>query len=231
MTLSNALHIIVCDDHRTMREALGAYIAARPEVATVTLAASAEEAVRVARHGADVLVLDLALGEGMDGLDVLEALNNLRVHLPVLVITGEKDLDSVAMAFTMGARGFCPKTASPTRLYEAILTVAAGRPAVPDDAVAPLLAGVRRAQLRARESAAILGRLTPRERDVLRHLAEGLHRTAIADRMGVSSNTVRTHLRHVMDKLGVNSQLAAAARGRELFAATQRRLPQPDPPA
>lgn len=226
-----ALHVILCDDHRMVREALGAYLAERSEVAAVSLAADADEAVQLARRGADVLVLDMRLGEDQTGLDVLEAFNNLNIRIPVLVIDGLDHLESVATAFNMGALGFCLKTASPDEMCQAILAVAAGRPSVPDTVLASLFAGVRRQRRRALESATALGKLTGRERDVLRYLADGLGRAAIAERMGLSSNTVRTHLLHLMQKIGVNSQLAAAARGRELFTTAspevQSRLDEP----
>ena len=66
-------------------------------------------------------------------------------------------------------------------------------------------------------STSVLATLTVREREVLRLLAQGIGRQEIARRLGLSANTVRTHLRHVMEKLGVTSQLAAAARGRALM--------------
>ena len=93
----NRLHVIVCDDHRMMREALAAYLGAQAQVASVRVAADADETIRLVRHGGDVLVLDLNLGAGESGLDVLEALQNLRIGIPVLVVSSPQDLDGVRL--------------------------------------------------------------------------------------------------------------------------------------
>jgi DNA-binding NarL/FixJ family response regulator len=219
---ASGLDVIVCDDHRMMREALAAYLSMQPEIASVQLAEDGDEAIRLARRGGDVLVLDLVLGNGPSALDVLEAVNNLRLEIPVLVLTGAPDVDDVAPALSMGALGFCQKSARPETLLRSVLQVAARQAVIPTGAVAPLLARLRQEQHAAREAGAVLSRLTAREREVLRYLSDGLNRTEIARRMQLSSNTVRTHLRNLMDKLDVNTQLAAAARGRQLFAGLQR---------
>jgi len=217
------LHVIVCDDHRMLREALGAYLGAQAQVASVRAAADADEAIRLVRHGGDVLVLDLDLGAGSSGLDVLEALQNLRIGIPVLVVGSPDDLDVVAQALALGALGFCPKTASPRALYDAVAQVASGKAVIPEIAVAPLLRRLLREQQSAQESKQVLSRLTLRELDVLRLLSQGNSRLEIARKLRLSSNTVRTHVRRIMDKLDVNSQLGAAARARELFDAVSAR--------
>jgi DNA-binding NarL/FixJ family response regulator len=216
------LDVIVCDDHRMMREALAAFLEVQREIATVRVAADGDEAIRLARRGGDVLVLDLVLQSGPSALDVLEAINNLRLDIPVLVLTGARDLDDVPPALAMGALGFCQKSARPETLLRAILQVAARQAVIPTGAVAPLLARLQHEQRAAREASAVLSRLTAREREVLRYLSDGLNRNEIARRMQLSSNTVRTHLRNLMEKLDVNTQLAAAARGRQLFAGMNR---------
>jgi two-component system, NarL family, nitrate/nitrite response regulator NarL len=217
------LHVLVCDDHRVMREALAEYLAAQAQVASVRVAGDADEAIRLVRQGGDVLVLDLNLGHGASGLDVLEALQNLRIGIPVLVMSAAQDLDEVAQALALGALGYCPKTASPRGLYDAVVEVASGRAVIPEIAVAPLLRKLLREQQSAQESKLVLGRLTVRELDVLRLLSQGTGRTEIARRLKLSSNTIRTHVRRIMEKLEVNTQLGAAARARELFDAVGSR--------
>jgi DNA-binding NarL/FixJ family response regulator len=130
------LHVIICDTHRTMREALAGYLCSQPEVASARVAGNADDAIRLARQGGDVLILDLMLGAGSTGLDVLEALGNLGVSIPVLVISGSDTLDDVARALSLGALGFCHKSVRPQTLYQATLQVASGQAVIPDVAVA-----------------------------------------------------------------------------------------------
>lgn len=224
------LHVIVCDDHRMMREALAGYLGAQSQMASVRVAADADEAIRLVRNGGDVLVLDLKLGGGASGLDVLEALQNLRIGIPVLVMSSAQDLDVVAQALALGAIGYCPKTASPRVLYDAVTQVASGKAVIPEIAVAPLLRKLLREQQSAQEAKQVLSRLTLRELDVLRLLSQGNSRTEMARKLRLSSNTVRTHVRRIMEKLDVNTQLGAAARARELFEAVSTRS-RVQPPA
>lgn len=211
------LRVIVCDDHRMMREALAGYLVAQPAIGSVEVVGDADTLIRLARRGADVLVLDLRLALDETGLEVLEALQNLGIAVPVLTMGAAGDLDIAARALSLGALGYCPKTSSPQTLYDAVVDVAGGRAFIPDEVVEPLLHKLLAEIGAAEQSRAVLATLTPREEEVLRLLVLGVRRQEIAHRLGLSSNTVRTHLRHLMDKLDVSSQLAAAARGRELF--------------
>ena len=214
------LRVLICDDNRMMREALVLYLAAQPSIAAVDTAADVDAAIRLVRRGCDVLVLDLSLGadeNGLVALEALEALQNLGIAMPVLLLRSEHDLDLIARALSLGALGYCPKTVSPAELYRAIVEVAAGRASIPDEVLEPLLHRLLDETRAAAASTSVLATLTVREREVLRLLAQGIGRQEIARRLGLSANTVRTHLRHVMEKLGVTSQLAAAARGRALM--------------
>jgi DNA-binding NarL/FixJ family response regulator len=221
----SGLRVVVCDDHRTMREALAGYLALQDAVAAVRTAADSDEALRLVREGTDVLVLDLRLADGESGLELLEAMRNLGIELPVLVLGAPDDVTLVARALALGALGYVPKTTSPETLYRSLVDVAAGKAAIPALALNPVLESLRTEMHREREARALLGRLTTRERDVLTLLSQGVDRVEIARRLHLSGNTVRTHIRHILTKLGVGSQLAAAARGRELLEAASRRLP------
>ena len=213
------IHVVICDDHRTMRDALARFLSSQDGIASTSEAADADEAIRMVRAGAHLLLLDLRLGDGESGLEVLEALRNLGATVPVLVMSGADDLDMVAKALSLGALGYVPKSASPQQLYDAVVNVSRGVAVIPEGVLGPLLRRLR-AELRNSDEARLtLSSLTAREREVLDLLAHGVGRLEIAHRLNVSGNTVRTHLRHLMEKLGVNSQLAAAARARELAEA------------
>ena len=211
------LRVVICDDHRAFREALADYLRRRG-ITSIELAGDADSAVRLVRAGADVLVLDLLLKGEASSLDALEALTNHGIAVRVLLISGEADLDLIARAIALGATGFCPKQASPEEFMSFLLRVAAGEVAVPASIVSPVahrLATIRREH---RERTAMLDRLSERELEVLQLLVRGSRRDQIARRLHMSPNTVRTHLRSILLKLNVHSQVAAAAAGRRLFA-------------
>lgn len=213
----SGLRAIICDDHRMMRESLARYLTAQPGIASVATAADVDGAIRLARRGADILVLDLRLAGDESGIEALEAMQNLHIAMPVLVMSGPEDLDLTARALTYGAVGYCPKSASPTELYDAMLQVAAGHSFIPESVIDPLLHKLIDEMRAADDAELTINTLTAREQEVLRLLGQGLRRQDIARRLELSSNTVRTHLRNIMEKLGVTNQLAAAARGRELL--------------
>ena len=212
------LRIVVCHRRRAVREALGGYLQLQPEVAAVDLAADADEAVRLARRNVDVVVLDLG-DDGSPGLEALEALRNLQLDVPALVLSAGDNIDHVARALGLGALGYCRQDIRQDEFRDAVLTVASGAAVVPDSAVGDILTRLRADQRMAEAATATLHTLTNRERELLRMLANGVPRAEIARRLGLSPHTVRTHLRHAMTKMGVRSQLAAAARARELFEA------------
>lgn len=212
----DGLRVVVCDAHRLSREALSFVIRAQPGVAGVIMAASAEEVVRAVRDGADLVVLDLAdADDGGDGLEVLEALSHMRLGLPVLLL-GEMDQLAVAVrAMRLGACGFVGKHQLPADLAAAIRRAVAGKTVLPPARAEQVLRRLTGPDGPCDGDAALRARLTSRELDVLVLLAAGCTRSQIAERLHVSTHTVRTHLYHAMAKLGVHSQLAAAALVRE----------------
>jgi RNA polymerase sigma factor (sigma-70 family) len=211
------LRVVVCDEHRLLREALCAYLNQQPAVAAAIGVADADTAVRECRAGADVLVLDLRTGTGAPGMDVLEALLNLGVNTPVLTIGAAADLDAAARALLLGALGHCTKDSRPQALRDAVYAVAARQQSLPDETRDQILHRVRSLEERVKAAAQAIASLTTREREVLRLLALGLNRSQIAERLRLSPHTVRTHLARVMAKLGVNSQVAATALAHRLY--------------
>lgn len=216
-TRGPGLRVVICDDHRTLREALRNYLLKQPGIASVALAADADEAVHLVRDGADVLVLDLMLPGESSSLDVLEAVGNLRLDVHVLLLSATQDPDLISRAMALGATGYCPKHDSAQALHAAIVAVSRGEILLPDALVGSVLGRMNQHRRLHREDEHLLERLTRRERDVLRLLSSGHRRETIARRLGLSPNTVRTHVSGVLEKLGVHDQLAAAARGRRLF--------------
>lgn len=167
---------------------------------------------------AGLVVLDLDLGRNADGrwLNGLDLLTALRDEgWKVLVVSGSSDQPRIAEAIAAGAIGSVPKSASFDTLLSTVLASAAGEAVMSEDERRTWLKLHRSYQAQERECAHRLGRLSTREREVLARLAEGYRAASIADEFVVALTTVRSQIRSVLSKLGVNSQLEAVALIRE----------------
>jgi DNA-binding NarL/FixJ family response regulator len=194
---------VVADDQAIVRDGFGALLETQPDIAVVGRAGDGAEAVRVCREqAADVVLMDVR----MPVMDVIEATRRLVGGPRVLVLT-TFDLDEhVYDALGAGASGFLLKDVTAERLFDAVRVIAAG-----DAMLAPTV--TRRligefARLRPRRPPALQD-LTPRETEVLRLIAEGLSNAEIASRLVVSEETVKTHVSHVLLKLGLRDRTQA----------------------
>ena len=166
----------------------------------------------VRRRGTCLVLLDLDLGRGSDGLALVAPL--CAEGARVLVVSGTTHRAALGAAVESGAVGWVGKSAPFGDLVAAVRRAAEGRTVVDSAARAPLLDELARHRQRARDNASALARLSPRETDVLAELVLGRTATQIAADHVVSVATVRTQIRAVLTKLGVSSQLAAAALAR-----------------
>ncbi|CAM5375661.1 response regulator [Streptomyces pilosus] len=196
------LRILIADDHPVVRAGLRAVLETEPDFVIVAEAATAEEAVELAASGAaDVVLMDLRFGGGMNGSQATAAITARPGAPRVLVVTTyDTDADTLP-AIEAGATGYLLKDAPPEELAAAVRTAAAGR-----TALAPAVADRLMNRLRAPHTA-----LTRRETEVLALVAEGLSNQGIGERLHLTRATVKSHLAHVYAKLGVDSRTAAVA--------------------
>ncbi|MBZ4317956.1 response regulator transcription factor [Streptomyces sp. SCA2-4] len=202
--------MLLCDDHAVVRAGLLALLGSEPDIEVVGETGSGEEAVATAaRLRPDVVLMDLQLGPGMDGVEATRRIAPTGVHVLVLT-TYDTDAD-ITRAIAAGATGYLLKAERPEELFAAIRAAAEGRPAL-----SPPVAGRVLDRMRGG------GRptLTPRELDILARLAEGLGNREIARTLFISQATVKTHLGRIYDKLGVDTRAGAVAVAKE-----QRLLP------
>lgn len=205
------VRILVCDDHAVVRAGLLALLHSAPGIEVVGEAGSGEEALALARRTApDVVLMDLQLGEGIDGVETTRRLRAQPSAPHVLVLTTYDTDADVTRAVEAGATGYLLKAERAEDLFTAIHAAARGRPAL-----SPPVADRVMSRLRDPRPA-----LTPRERDILAHLSRGLANHAIARALYISEATVKTHLRRIYDKLGVETRAGAVALAKE-----QRLLP------
>ena len=200
------MRLLIVDDHELAREGLkSAFIRGGMDV--VAAAKDGSEALKmIAEHEPDLVVLDIRLGDGMDGLGVAKEVSKLPNAPKIMMLTLHDDPDYVRAALDAGATGYVLKDASLNKLCEAARQVMAGGTAIPATLLSSLLARSDRRN----DDELALGRLTPRERAVLDHVAEGRTNKAIARELSISPATVKAHVERLIAKLGVADRTQAA---------------------
>lgn len=205
------IRIVLVDDHPVVRSGIRAMLAGQPDFDLVGEAATGEEGTELVRRLApDVVLMDLQLGPGIHGSEATRRIVALGGPRVLVLTTFDTDADIVA-AIEAGATGYLLKDAPSDDLHAAIRSAAAGA-----GALAPSVASRLLGRLRTPDAT-----LSPRELDVLGHLAAGLSNRQISRQLFLSETTVKTHLVHIYAKLGVDSRTAAVA------AATRRGLIRP----
>lgn len=202
--------VVVVDDHVLFAQSVSLALESRGASVTRVTPSSAAAVLDACRSVAPATVLlDLHLGADLDGLDLVEPLVALRCL--VVVLTGEQGDDIWGAALEQGASAVLPKDVDIAQLVDTVQRVQSGEDVVDPGRRHTLLAAARQARAVLAERLAVFEQLTPREAEVLRHLAAGLPAAAIASSSHVSEATVRTQIRAVLSKLGVQSQLQAVA--------------------
>jgi len=208
---SSTIQIVVADDHQVVRTGFAELLRTQPDFTVVGTASDGVDAVRICRElRPDVVLMDVRMPT-MDGIEATRQLVGSQPDGPRILILTTFDLDQyVYEALRAGASGFLLKDVSAERLFEAIRVIAAG-----DALLAPTV--TRRlisefALLRPTSDAAstaALAALTPRETQVLRLVADGMSNPEIAARLFVTEETVKTHVSHVLSKLGLRDRTQA----------------------
>lgn len=200
-----SIRILVADDHQVVRSGLKSLVAGT-DIEVVAEAANGEEAVRLAeKHKPDVVLLDIRMPE-VDGLTALGRIKMSHPDVPVVVLSTYDNPTYVARAVALGASGFLLKDTKGEDLLAAIRKVAAGEDAWTRDE----LRRVTGALATPRMSADVEVPLTHRESEVLRQLAYGLTNKEIGQALGISYETVKEHVQHILRKIGVTDRTQAA---------------------
>jgi DNA-binding NarL/FixJ family response regulator len=199
--MSDQIRVFSVDDHPLLREGIAALVNNQPDMTLVAEAATGAEALeRFKQHVPDVTLMDLRLPD-MSGIDILIA---IRTEFPeariIMLTTFEGDVE-IHRALQAGARGYVLKNMPPSQLLDVIRQVHAGKKRIPPEIASQL------AEHMTDES------LTEREVEVLRQVADGNRNRDIAKNLFISEETLKVHIKHIMEKLGATDRTQAVAIG------------------
>jgi DNA-binding NarL/FixJ family response regulator len=198
-TEGGSIRILVVDDHSLVREGIATFIAGQTDMRLVAEASNGREAIHQFReHRPDVTLMDLQMPE-MNGLDAILAIRSEFSEARIIVLTTYRGDAQVLRALKAGARAYLLKGLLRKELLETIRAVHAGEKRVPPDVASQL------AEHAADDA------LTLREIDVLRLLAGGNANKLIADRLSITEDTVKGHVKNILSKLGANDRTHAVA--------------------
>ena len=199
--------IMLVDDHATFREPLAFMFNREPDFEVVAQAGSVAEA-RQNLGGIDLAVVDLDLPDG-DGTDLIGALRAVNPRGIALVLTANANREAFARVVEAGAAGVLHKTVRIQQVVDGARTLLSGKSLFSAGEVIELLQLAEQSRERDRDTHRYVERLTPRELEVLRALADGLSDKEMSESLHVGVGTVRNHLVSIFGKLGVNSRLQA----------------------
>ncbi len=207
--MSEPLRVLLVDDHGLCRLGLAELIELRLGMKVVAATGDSEEAVGLIESlKPDLAVIDLRMAP-IDGLRLLRRLRDAGSKVPVVILTMSDSRDDLAAALRMGARGYLLKDMDPNDVIEAISRAARGELVVAP-AMTAKLAGLLEEGKQRQERETSLDLLTAREREILSYVSRGLSNKAIAKTLGISHDTVKLHVRHILSKLGFSSRVEAA---------------------
>jgi DNA-binding NarL/FixJ family response regulator len=194
---ASKIRVLSVDDHPLLRRGIAAVVNSADDMVMVAQAATGTEAVRIfPDHLPDVTLMDLRLPD-ISGIDAMAAIRAAAPDARILMLTTFEGDVEVQRALAAGARGYLLKSTPPEELLDAVRLVHAGKKRIPADIAAKL------AEHFTDEF------LTAREIDVVRHIAGGNRNRDIADRLAISEETVKVHIKHLMEKLGASDRTQA----------------------
>ncbi|WP_204357957.1 MULTISPECIES: response regulator transcription factor [unclassified Streptomyces] len=200
------IRILLVDDHQVVRRGLRTFLEVQDDIEVVGEAADGDEGVtRAEELRPDVILMDVKM-PGTDGIEALRRLRGLDNPARVLIVTSFTEQRTVVPALRAGAAGYVHKDIDPDALAAAIRSVHAGHVLLQPEVAAALISGDGHGPA----SAGRGGNLTDREREVLRHMADGRSNREIARALVLSEKTVKTHVSNILMKLDVADRTQAA---------------------
>jgi DNA-binding NarL/FixJ family response regulator len=202
--------IAIVEDNKTIRESLAEFVQTDAELSCICACSTAEEALKVLpKHQPDIVLMDIQL-PNLSGIECCAQLKRLLPSVQIIMVTVYEDTERIFKALRAGACGYLLKRCTPEELVSAIREVQQGGAPMSREIARKVIFSFQEPLVASEE----VEDLSPREREILKLLAEGFSIKEIAGRMGVTDGTVRWHLLHVYHKLHVRSRTEAALKYR-----------------
>ncbi|MDA8202965.1 MAG: response regulator transcription factor [Chloroflexi bacterium] len=216
------IRVLLVDDHQLLTDALSRVLEREPDIQVVGVAPTVGDVREAPRTGVDVVLMDYRLPDGTGS----EATRIVKARWPsakVVMLTAIADDETVLESIQAGADGYLTKDRAVAEVVQAVRSAHAGDILLPRSVIVDIARRVVAARDR-QQDRVLVEPLTPRELEVLRALTEGLASPEICERLGITPNTLRTHVQNIMGKLHVHSKLEAVA-----FALRHRLVEPPRP--
>jgi len=208
--MSEHVRIVVVDDHALFRRGLVGLLSEMQNFEVVGQASNGAEALKViAEQRPDIVLLDVNMPE-MSGIETLSALKRKNIQSQVLMLTISQHEEDLIGSIRAGANGYLLKNAEPETLRQTILDVMAGKSVLAPEITEQVFRLVRSGQVGSS------GILSEREVEVLRFLAKGYTTAQTSSKLVISENTVKTHVRHILNKLEVGNRAEAVAKATQM---------------
>ena len=204
------LRILLVDDHVLFRKGLTALLNSRPDIQIVGEARDGLEAIEAAREFLpDVILMDVNMPR-CDGLEATRRIKREMPHVKIVILTVSDDDQHLFEAIKSGAQGYLLKDLEPSQLYDLLESISRGEAPLSGVIAAKILKEFSRPSVPASQEAAVMDELTPRETNILQLVVEGKSNKDIASELVISENTVKIHIRNILEKLHLQNRIQAA---------------------
>ena len=205
------IRVLIAEDHRTFAEALQRVIDLEKGLQVVTIADNGKEAVDlVVENHPDVVLMDVEMPD-LDGIQATRKIRQASPNTQVVMLSAHHDDTLVARAVEAGAAGYLNKTHSVGEVADAVRAAAHGEELIDAEEVGRVLTILRRRREEDADSQSRVQRLTPRQIEILQNMADGMSSEQIARSLGISPQTLRTHVQNILTRLKVHSKIEALA--------------------